>query len=106
MKARAALGQKFGAEVDSQKNYQIVLRRRILSEAGGYEANIIPAWLESGCPLGIKADIAHSGAFPRTSEDTSAVEISRSIGRWMEDLDGEATNYSSFNEEPVGSQMS
>ena len=47
MKVRAALGRKFGAEVDTQKCYQIDLWRCVLREAGDCEANIIPAWLES-----------------------------------------------------------
>ena len=101
---RAALCGAFGASAGESPGYQVQLWQKILQKAGDCEANILPRWLSSGFPLGIKGDIEHSGAFPPTSEDTGAVEASRAIGKWMDDFDGGATNYVSFKEEAAGAQ--
>lgn len=102
---RNKLCHEFGADpTPSSTGLRTDLWRKLLSQADDCEAEIIPQWFTEGCPLGIRREIAWSGAFPQTSEDTAAVEASKLEGRFMEDTAGNHQNYVSFNEAGMKAQ--
>lgn len=95
--ARRRLAELFDTEV-SEEGYQSEIIRAIMHEANDPDMCTLHSWLTKGFPLGIESDIANNGIFPTTDEVSASIKVSKSVGILLEDWDGTAKNYSSFDE--------
>ena len=91
------LAAEFKADVTAS-GLQAELWSRMLKDALDADADVLPRWMVSGFPLGIENEITYTGIFPKTEEDTAAVESSRMEGLLMQDFEDECVNYQSFQE--------
>ena len=97
LQLRHSLATEFQCSV-TEEGLQENLWKTMLLEAEDPDAMVLHRWMCEGFPLGIQADIDHTGVFPYVAEDTAAVEASRTGGVFMQDLDGSHVNYKSFSE--------
>ena len=95
--ARFRLAQSFHTE-PAADGYQTNLFKTILHSAKDPDRDTIPQWLEYGFPLGIEEPIANNGVFPETDSVSAAIKASQALGTLLEDWDGSAKNYKSFEE--------
>ncbi|CAE7281168.1 Kcnh1, partial [Symbiodinium necroappetens] len=94
---RAKLADAFAvATVDS--GLQAPLWSAMLRDAADPDAKVLAKWLAEGFPLGIQEAIENTGIFPKTAEDSAAIEASRLQGVLQGDADGTIVNYTSFEE--------
>ena len=68
------------------------------------DASCLSEWIRDGFPLGIVHAIENTGVFPATQTVSAAIEESRIHGMLATDVDGTATNYSSFQESVAQAQ--
>ena len=97
MAARRKLAHAFSTEPETT-GYQTSIFKQILSEAGDPDCNAIPDWLEFGFPLGINDQIVNNGIFPETDSVSASIKASQALGILLEDWDGSAKNYKSYEE--------
>lgn len=95
--ARQRLAQTFHTEV-LKEGYQSEIIHAVLSEANDPDTHTLHEWLTSGFPLGISEGICNNGIFPKTDEVSAAIKASQAMGELLEDWDGSAKNYKSFEE--------
>ena len=88
---------EFNSKLDDGR-WPVPLWSKLLHESDDPEMNVLPTWMSVGFPLGIKSEIQCTGIFPKTYEDTAAVESSRLEGVILHDELGEHSNYASFVE--------
>lgn len=97
VRLRALLAQEFGASLDvNEYAWPVSLWSCLLAAALDPDRDVLPTWMTEGFPLGICCDIDYTGVFPKTEEDTGAVEASRLHGELMHDEKEDAMNYASF----------
>ena len=101
---RRELADRFSASAVSSTGYQAELFECLMTKAQDPDAQVLPTWLRQGFPLGITQEITHTGVFPRTDDVSAAIKASQVNGILLEDWDGSATNYRSFEEVPEKSQ--
>ena len=101
--ARAHLAREFGVQ-PLQQGYQEPLLAAMLTSAQDPDAEVLPKWLRDGFPLGIEAEVQHTGVFPKTDEVSASIEASRVCGQLLEDWDGSAQNFPSFWQAPDKAQ--
>ena len=97
-----------GTDVEEEaKPYRSKLIRRLL-EIGKDAEQDVPVWMEEGYPLGIEVPLEVNAIFPTTTDDTKAVEASRTFQTLtsMEDV-LQAENYKSFQDagEPAEEEL-
>jgi len=97
-----------GTDVEEEaKPYRSKLIRRLL-EIGKDAEQDVPVWMEEGYPLGIEVPLGVNAIFPTTTDDTKAVEASRTFQTLtsMEDV-LQAENYKSFQDagEPAEEEL-
>ena len=83
------------------------VREALCAEFGAVsveEGHDLSQWIRDGFPLGILHAIENSGCFPATQTVSAAIEESRIHGMLATDVDGTATNYSSFQESVAQAQ--
>ena len=77
---------------------------KLLLAAKDPDATWLSQWIQDGFPLGILHPVENTGIFPATQTVSAAIEESRIHGLLATDVDGTATNYSSFQESMVHAQ--
>ena len=97
------LAEEFDVEVE-EGPWPVSLWASVLKAANDPERDTLPGWMREGFPLGISKEIAYTGVFPRTHEDTASVEASRLGGSVLEDHWGDMENYVSFQQEAERAQ--
>ena len=95
--ARRKLAHAFSTEPETT-GYQTGICRQILSEADDPDCSTIPDWLEFGFPLGSNDQIVNNGIFPETDSVSASIKASQALGILLQDWDGSARNYKSFEE--------
>ena len=101
---RRELAERFSASAVSATGYQAELFECLMAKAQDPDAQVLPKWLRQGFPLGITQEITHTGVFPRTDDVSAAIKAPQVNGILLEDWDGSATNYRSFEEVSERSQ--
>ena len=102
-RVREALCAEFGA-VSVEEGLQYDLWNKLLLAAKDPDASCLSEWIRDGFPLGIVHAIENTGVFPATQTVSAAIEESRIHGMLATDVDGTATNYSSFQESVAQAQ--
>ena len=96
-KARARLSAVFRAPL-RERGFQDQLLQQLMTEAHDPDAHVVPKWMNEGFPLGISRPIIHTNVFPSTDSVSASIKASQAIGTLIEDWDGRAQNYKSFQE--------
>ena len=95
--ARRRLADAFGTEA-ATPSCQAQLFRAILTEAKDPDKVTLPDWLEFGFPFGIDNTIDNNNVFPETDEVSASIRASQALGTLLEDWEGDAHNYKSFED--------
>ena len=95
--ARTALAKEFDTEA-CHDGYEKSLFSAVLEAANDPDAKVIPSWIETGFPLGVKSTIEHTGVFPKTDQVSASIQASQAVGHIMDDWEGNSKNYASFGE--------
>ena len=96
-KARARLSVVFRAPL-RERGFQDQLLQQLMTEAHDPDAHVVPKWMNEGFPFGISRPIVRRNVFPNTNSVSASIKTSQAIGTLIEDWDGRAQNYKSFQE--------
>ena len=95
---RLELSNKFAFAVMAGPGYQADMFERLMALSKDPDAAILPERIRIGFPLGINRTIVHSGVFPCTDDVSASIKASQVNGILLEDWDGSASNYRSFED--------